>query len=120
MSVQGLREVEARLARALNEIQGASREAIQECTFDLLGKAVDLAPIETGDLKGSGSAHVFEDRDGTVNGIVAFGSVYARYQHEGLHFRHPQGGQARYLAQPFEENADRYIQKIKDSVRRET
>lgn len=49
---------------------------------------------------------------GTVRGSVEVDQVYARYQHEGLDFRHPRGGQAKYLEQPFYANAPVYLQDI--------
>ena len=119
MSIRGLEEVEARIAAAIRDIENASHDAVREVSFDLLGKAVDLAPVDTGDLRGSGKVEFEEDRNKLV-GIVSFNTPYARRQHEELTWRHPEGGQAKYLQQPFEENADRYIQKIRDSVRRET
>lgn len=35
--------------------------------------------------------------DGNLTGRVVFNQVYAQRQHEALHYRHPAGGQAKYL-----------------------
>ena len=117
MSTRELREIEARLNQAIRDIEGATKESIRDAAMDLWSKSADLVPVLDGHLKGSGKAE--PKNDGMV-WEVSYGTEYAHYQHEGLDFRHPQGGQAKYLQQPFEENADRYIQKIRDSVRRET
>jgi hypothetical protein len=47
-----------------------------------------------------------------VRASVEVDQVYARYQHEGLDFRHPRGGQAKYLEQPFYANVPLYMQDI--------
>lgn len=49
---------------------------------------------------------------GTVRGSVVVDQVYARYQHEGLDFAHPRGGQAKYLEQPLYANVPLYMQDI--------
>src|SRR3954451_11629107 len=87
------------------------------CGEDLLGRAVDLAPVEEGTLRGSAELALLVNgtryagpaaataaraqvaalaRAGTLKSIdaeVAFTTVYAAAQHEGLTFRHPLGGQ---------------------------
>ena len=117
MSVDGLSEVEARLNRAIQEIQGATKQSIMDVSFDLLGKAVNLAPVDTGDLRGSGKAE-FDVVGETITGTVSFNTPYALRQHEELNYNHPNGGQAKYLQQPFEENAEKYLNHIIDSARR--
>lgn len=37
---------------------------------------------------------------GRLVGSVVVDQVYAKYQHEGLDLKHPEGGKARYLADP--------------------
>lgn len=49
---------------------------------------------------------------GVVQGKVEVDQVYARYQHEGLDFQHPRGGQAKYLEQPLYANVPLYMQDI--------
>jgi len=119
MSVRGLREVMTRMNEALNRIEGASVDSLRECSWDLLGRSVELAPIDTSDLRGSGKVTFEEDGNKTV-ALVSFNTPYAVRQHEELTYRHPNGGQAKYLEQPFQQNAERYVQHIANSVRRET
>lgn len=107
---------------------------------DLLGRATRLAPIEEGTLRGSGAVVLIVNgtrhegagglaaataaavaaatarRDYTVNVEVSFNTIYAAAQHEGLDFEHPLGGQAKYLEQPFREQADRYIRIIQQAA----
>lgn len=42
--------------------------------------------------------------------------VYAHYQHEGLEFEHPRGGQAKYLEQPWEAGASGFSQRWADGL----
>jgi hypothetical protein len=54
--------------------------------------------------------------DGILRGQVEVDQVYARYQHERLDLRHPEGGRAKYLGGPLLENTYRYIQELADSL----
>lgn len=46
--------------------------------------------------------------DGELVASVEVDQVYAHYQHEGLEFAHPRGGQAKYLEQPWETAGTRF------------
>lgn len=103
---------------------------------DLLGKAVQRAPLEEGTLRASaaiayivdgkrfeGSAalpaaealvRVTAARTTIVNieAEVSFNTVYAARQHEETQWQHPLAGEAKYLERPALENAGRYRQVI--------
>ncbi len=49
---------------------------------------------------------------GTVRGSVVVDQAYAQYQHEGLDLKHPRGGQAKYLEQPFYAEHQGYLRDI--------
>lgn len=54
---------------------------------------------------------------GRLTGSVTVDQVYAHMQHEALDFKHPEGGQAKYLEQPLYDNAHDYVQRLaKDAV----
>lgn len=117
----------ARVAQARGSMAGL--KVIGE---DLLGEATRRAPIEEGTLRGSGmltfivngtryegtnayatatAAAVAAARAGTLRTLdveVAFASIYAAAQHEGLDFEHPLGGEALYLQRPLMERQARY------------
>jgi hypothetical protein len=71
----------------------------------LLAEAQQEAPVETGTLRRSGT--VTESGD-TV--CVSFNTPYAVRQHEELEWRHPLGGKAKYLEDPFK--------RMRDKIRR--
>ena len=54
-----------------------------------------LVPKEIGDLAASGS--VKKDRGGLNTVGITYSSVYARYIEEHLFFKHPHGGEAKFL-----------------------
>jgi hypothetical protein len=54
--------------------------------------------------------------NGILRGTVTVDQVYAQNQHESLDFRHPHGGQAKYLEEPLFRNMDGYLRKIADGI----
>ncbi len=66
------------------------------------------------------SARMAQLRDrvghGDLEGSVEVNQVYAHYQHEGVEFRHPLGGQAKFLEAPLYDHAARYMQDIADRM----
>ena len=53
---------------------------------------------------------------GKVTASVVVDQVYAHYQHEHLEFRHPRGGQAKYLEQPLYDGYRDYLQDYARTV----
>ena len=53
---------------------------------------------------------------GLLEGAVEVDQLYAQYQHEGLDFNHPRGGQALYLGGPLTASQNSYMQKIADTL----
>lgn len=74
------------------------------------GVAVELTPKEVGDLRGSAGTRAVGDEV-----WIEYDSVYARYQHYGLDFRHSVG-QALFLEQPMVTEARAVQQIIADTV----
>lgn len=54
--------------------------------------------------------------NGVLRGTVTVDQVYAQNQHESLDFRHPHGGQAKYLEQPLFANMDDYLRSIANGI----
>jgi hypothetical protein len=53
---------------------------------------------------------------GDLTGKVEVSQVYAKYQHEGLDFAHPRGGEAQYLRRPLFDHYRSYLQKVADGI----
>jgi hypothetical protein len=54
--------------------------------------------------------------DGELKGSVVVDQVYAQAQHERMDFKHPRGGQAKFLAGPFMNKYRGYLQQIASAV----
>ena len=100
-------------------IKQKTKEAMETIVNDLTRRSKQLAPLDTGDLRGAGEGKV-NDRNNDIIGTVSFNKPYALVQHEDLSFHHPRGGQAKYLEQPLNENRDRYKDFIKNKIREVT
>jgi hypothetical protein len=90
-------------------------KALFECAQDLKSKSMKEAPIKDGFLRGSCDI----DAEQTANKsetVVFYAEEYALRQHEELNYRHPQGGKAKYLEDPFKANVNRYENDIKEAV----
>jgi len=79
-------------------IRQAAMEAINTGAEAILTDAIDEAPIKSGTLRRSGGVSWGLDRESVY---VSFSTPYARRQHEELDYRHPRGGKAKYLEDPF-------------------
>lgn len=84
---------------------------------DLVGAAQQLAPVDEGTLRGSGDVDIAVTDDAVI-GTVSFNTIYAARQHEELDWRHPKGGQAKYLEGPLLDRLPRYEAIIAASARK--
>lgn len=114
IEVKGLDELDAHLQQMTLRVPGASMDSLRDSANHLLGVSVPRAPVDTGDLRGSGN--VQQIKDGYE---VRFSQRYAAIQHERLDFNHPRGGGPKYLEGPLLENRDRYLQHLVSSIRKE-
>jgi hypothetical protein len=53
---------------------------------------------------------------GNLEGSVEYDQPYAKYQHEGLNFKHPQGGQSKYLESAMQERFTQYLERVADGA----
>jgi hypothetical protein len=79
--------------------------------------AADKAPKESTRLVGT--AKVDHSRGGRDTVGVTFDGPYARYQHEHLGFKHPHGGQAKFLEAAMLEKEDDAKRAMADRIRAE-
>lgn len=104
--------------RALTKVMKAAIQAIQICAADLQGKSSKQAPIDTGDLRANCSVSPLQQNGKQVWLKVGYDLPYAIVQHERLDFNHPKGGKAKYLEDPYNENAAKYERVIQKAVKR--
>ena len=135
MAVEGIDNVIRNINRQIGKMKEVSVKGVEDVGLDLLGKAVRDAPVDTGDLRGSGTAAFGDnviaegDEDGNIDIVgtasrkakpevtVGFGVPYAHRQHEDLEYHHPRGGKAKYLEDPLKQNAKQYVRHIAEKVR---
>lgn len=110
------RAIKAKMDRVITSVNNAPFRAIIDIAIDWLGRAVEKAPLDTGDLRGSGYvlvngeliAHGNDDGSTTILSEpnipqsnvtvveIGFASSYAFVQHEHVEFYH-ENGEAKYL-----------------------
>lgn len=136
IQIRGMREVQRNLARLVDELGKAAAEGVEDAALDLLGRAVRDAPVDTGDLRGSGSV-TFDgqviargDKSGTIRvtggarpsnnptAEIGFGVPYAYKQDQDRELRHPRGGKAGYLSDNFRTQGPKYLRHIQQKAQK--
>lgn len=112
IEIKGLSELNSKLAELAKKAPGVAEEELSDIALDLAGEASDLAPILNGDLRGD----IARPRKIDKGWAVGSDLPYAMTQHEHTEFRHPLGGQAKYLEQPFNSKVDGYLKQIGDRL----
>jgi hypothetical protein len=116
-------------------VHAAAKNGVQDSVDDLKRIAVDIAPIDSGDLRRSGNAKVRETPRQIV-GEVSFSAVdtssgerynYAIKMHEGEYNLGPLSRQApgtdgyevgnKFLERPLKGEANKYIRWIAEEIR---
>ena len=117
VTISGMAQLMAALQGAQSNIDDALKKSVTEVCADLLGESQPLVPVDTAALVGSGSFDVEQVGD-TVQGSVGYNTPYALKVHEDRTMNHPNGGQAKYLTDPFEQRKDKYREKIRQDAQR--
>jgi hypothetical protein len=133
-----MKGIQDKLDRIVENVETASTQAVTDIAIDCIGRAVERAPVETGDLRGSGFAEVngatvaMGNEDGSagiqilgspgepagnvVKAGIGFTSPYAFVQHEHMEFNHSLGGQAKYLESVVAENKDKWAEHLAKTI----
>jgi hypothetical protein len=126
--------VVANMAQATARVKLAARNGVQDSVDDLKRIAVDIAPIDSSDLRRSGHATVRQSTQEIV-GEVSFSAVdnssgqrfnYAVWIHEGEYNLGPLSAQApgtdgyevgnKYLERPLKGEAEKYMRWIAEEI----
>jgi hypothetical protein len=83
-------------------VHAAATRGLLKGAEHLRGVAQQLAPIDEGTLRNSAAITV----QSAARVAVSFNTPYAVKQHEEVGYRHPKGGQAKYLEEPLHTEAD--------------
>ena len=113
-----LNDVLRNLNTVSKQIEKKAEKQIKKCCEDLLSKAIDITPIDTGELRKSGTT----DYDtATKTGKVSFGGGavdYAVAVHEmpnETNWSEPGTGN-KFLEKPLKANSEKYLQSIAKAV----
>ena len=101
----GVEAAMSQMASILEQSPDFSAEGMNEVVIDIGSRAAERAPVDTGALRGSMMNSV-EVKEGEIIGEIRFTEKYAAAQHEHVEYRHPQGGEAKYLERAALEKAD--------------
>lgn len=82
----------------------------------LVALSVPLTPIDLGDLRSATTAT--HATPATLEARVSNDMEYAARQHEELSWRHPEGGQAKFLEGPARDHAQELIDLVAAAIRR--
>jgi hypothetical protein len=101
-----------------SDLQNAINQATNKWVQVTLGLAVKRCPVDEGTLRQSAVGVTHAAGNVTV-GLLSFNTIYAAYQHEGLGFDHPKGGEPKYLESAVKDNASKLrgvLEKARDEV----
>ena len=121
VTVSGLSEASKHLTRFLRTVETVPTQILLEEAPRIEETAKIRTPEKTGKLKESVKVRV--SRDKRRPGLYAQASAenrgydYALIQHENLSYKHPNGGQAKFLESAFVEGVERIERRIEQEVR---
>jgi len=115
MHVTGTKKVRAELKKAARQHREAALAAIYQKGLQIIGQAVELAPVEFATLRRS---HYTTLPDGRGNVDLGFGTIYANRQHEETSWHHPKGGQAKFLEIPLKKAQSGFASAVAAQTRR--
>lgn len=121
--VQGLASILSGLRTEPARVNTAMAGALYKEANKIMTRSKELVPVDTGALKNSGYVELPKVEGNTVTVEMGYGgpaAPYALRQHEDLALNHPNGGQALYLAQPFNEAKSGMAGRIAAEVRKRT
>lgn len=108
MSITWRGDLAANLRTVLEKSQRLDDD-LYEGARVVLADSDERVPKESGDLVASG--HIARDRGGNSTVGIVYGSVYARWIHEHMFFKHPRGGTAKFLELALLEKGDEAMNK---------
>jgi hypothetical protein len=101
VTVTGLDQFAAAVRRIGQQLPGAVGDQLKTELRGVLAASQQLVPVDTGALKESGFVDDPAVSGGHVVDRIGYDTPYALQQHE-LNYRHPHGGQRKYLGEPLE------------------
>lgn len=101
-------------------VREAAKYSLERSATDLQKKSSDQAPVDIGDLRANCNVGPIKETGTGISITVGYSLPYAIRQHEELDYRHPKGGKAKYLEDPYNENINSYRNDLAQSIRTAT
>lgn len=122
-TVGEIRNAQRRLERFLKKLDTVPTEILLEEAARIEAEIKLETPVDTGLLQQSAKCQVV--KRGAVTTLKASASQknkqgtydYAQIQHDTLTYKHPNGGKARYVADPFNRGVLRIKQRLQQEVK---
>lgn len=115
--LEGVQNAMDQVSALLSQAGGMTKSGMADVLNDIWQRAADRAPVESGALRGSGSMWI-EEKGDEIIGEVQFNEKYAAAQHEHLEYKHPLGGEAKYLERSAIEKAEELREKAGEKLSR--
>ena len=129
----GLGAATNKLQDFVDNLVSASAQGLADTALYILGESVERAPVDTGDLRGSGyvkldgQPYASGSSSGTaiIKGSVpeeatraeiGFSAPYAADQHEQVAYSHPRGGRSKYLESVIVDEQGNLQAKLVDGI----
>jgi hypothetical protein len=96
-TVQGDVQVRDELRRLGKRYPQAIGSALYKLGVGIISDALPRTPVEFGPLRASHYVSAPAGHGSSTDVEAGYGTVYAVEQHENLRYRHPRGGEAKYL-----------------------
>lgn len=121
-NTESVQQARKNLTRFLKQLETIPYEELERSARVIKAEAIAQTPYKTGKLERSVYVRVTRDkrRVGLVAGASALspgGFNYAGIQHENTKFNHPIKGKAHFISAPFNEEIERFKQRIRGKVK---
>ena len=108
----GLNDVMGKLQAVVDGVEEQSAEGLKKAASAVMSEARERAPLDTGDLRRSGTITDPVIEGDAVSVEFGFYAPYAATQHEHSEFVHPLGGESKYLENAIINNQDQILRLI--------
>ena len=100
LEIEGFDQLQRTLGRIADNVPKQAARGLGDRADSILKASNRLVPIETGELRDSGSVVDVKRRGDVIEATVEYTADHAAPVHEDLDARHP-AGQAKFLQEPF-------------------
>lgn len=112
ITVEGAETIRANLQRLGKQYPEAMAAALYKLGVVILSNSLPRVPVEYAVLRTSGYVSPPEGKGIKADVEVGFGTTYAVPQHERTDYKHPRGGEAKYLEKAINAVAPSSLQKL--------